>query len=686
VIRFDAPSGTFTLDTPATSYALRRTGDGLRHVYWGPRLPAGAFDGVERRGLGRDEVIGEELPGEGGERFGVASLRLAFPDGTRAVEWRYADHTIDGGHLAIRLADRHYPVSLTLHYRVFPDCDAIERWAALRGTGPIAVERFDSASWTLPLRPGYRLSHVTGEWAAEFRLRRMSAPYGETTIASRRGNTRHQTNPWLMVDPGDATEDQGEVWSVALAWSGTWRITARRTHSEDLTVTAGAGHEGTVRRLGRDEELQTPVCVGLYAAGGFGEASRHWHRYARRHVLPRPDEPRPVLYNSWEGTWFTVDETNQRELAAVAAGLGVELYVMDDGWFGGRTSDHAGLGDWWPNPDRFPHGLGPLIDEVHRLGMRFGLWVEPEMVNPDSELYRAHPDWVLHMANRARTEKRNQLVLNFARSDVVDWAHGWLDRLLTDHDIAFLKWDMNRPFTEAGWPDSDDAQRLWYDHTTGVYGIIDRLRADHPGLRIETCAGGGGRVDYGILRRTDQAWTSDNTDPVDRIPIQHGYTQVYPAITMGAWASESPNPLHRRTTPLRFRFHVAMAGALGVSGDLRKWTPDDRREAAALVALYKEIRPVVQHGRLYRLSPPDATTAVVQYVAEDGSESVVLAWRPYVRTGRPEPPVRLAGLDAGERYDDGRTVHSGAVLRHHGLDLDLPAGDFASTVVRLRRR
>jgi alpha-galactosidase len=432
------------------------------------------------------------------------------------------------------------------------------------------------------------------------------------------------------------------------------------------------------------------VCAGLYSDGGFGATSRQWHAYARRHVLPAPDELRPVLYNSWEGLGFDAAETGQREMAGLAAGLGVELYVMDDGWFRGRTDDRAGLGDWWPDPARFPRGLGPLIADVHRLGMDFGLWVEPEMVNPDSDLYRRHPDWVLHMPHRGRTEIRHQLVLNFARPDVARWAHAWLDRLLTENEIDFLKWDSNRPFTEAGWPEAADPQRLFVDHTRSVYAIIDRLRADHPRLRIETCASGGGRVDLGMLRRADQAWPSDNTDPVDRIAIQDGYGQVYPPLTMGAWATDSPNPVTRRVASVRFRFHVAMAGALGISGDLRAWSAEQRREAAELVAAYRRIRHLVQHGELYRLTPAALDRAtVVQYVGAGAAETVVLAWRAVKRPGEVDVPVvRLRGLDPVAQYQDvdGGAVFDGAVLLYAGLDLELPGGDQASVMRHLRRQ
>jgi alpha-galactosidase len=316
--------------------------------------------------------------------------------------------------------------------------------------------------------------------------------------------------------------------------------------------------------------------------------------------------------------------------------------------------------------------------------MRFGLWVEPEMVNPDSDLYRAHPDWVLHMANRDRTEMRHQLVLNLARPDAAEWTHAWLDRLVAEHDIDFLKWDANRPFTEAGWPGHTDPDRLWIEHTRAVYRIMDQLRSDHPGLRIEACAGGGGRADLGILARTDQVWTSDNTDPVDRIGIQYGFSQLYPAQVMGAWVTDSPNLATARRTPLRFRFHVAMAGVLGLGGDLTAWTEEELKEAAELVAAYKSIRPVVQHGTPYRLRG-DGTLSAVEYVHAD--EHAVLAWCPTRPYGHGPTPLRLAAVRPEAVYRDLDTgaTYPGALLLHSGLPLDLPAGDHVSVFVHLRR-
>ncbi|CAL9337634.1 alpha-galactosidase [Streptomyces sp. enrichment culture] len=696
-------TGVWLLTTPRTSYALRIDETGAPcHVAWGPRLTpeeadtlAAPFAEPSNSFEGRPPV-GEELPVDGGTRYGPPSLQVRYADGSRAFEWEPAGHRVDDRvpgceELVLEFRDRVVPLSVALHYRVRADTDVIERWTVVRNDGDRRVDllRADSAAWTLPPLADYRLSHVTGQWSAETRLHRERLPHGETVLTSRRGITSHHANPWAMLDDGTADEDRGRVWSTALAWSGSWRITVQRTPDGRSGLTGGVGHEGTRVPLAPGEEFTTPVAAGLFADGGFGAASRAWHAYVRTHVLRHAGETAPVLYNSWEATGFDVDEASQLALAERAARLGVELYVVDDGWFGARRSDRAGLGDWTPTPDRFPDGLRPLSDAVHRLGMRFGLWVEPEMVNPDSDLYRAHPDWVLHLPGRPRTELRNQLVLNFARQDVADWAFDWLTRLVAEHRVDFLKWDMNRVFGESGWAGPEDGNdRLWTRYVHRLYGVLDRLREAHPHLRIETCSGGGGRVDLGILARTDQAWTSDNTDAVDRLGIQRGFSQVYPARVMSAWVTDVPNQLTRLTVPLRFRFHAAMAGLLGLGGDLTRWSQEELTEAAALVARYKEIRHLVQHGDQYRIGDPygDGASAV-QYVAADGGEAVVLVFRGSPRHGAPQVPLRLRGLPPGVRFRDTErgTVHHATVLTEYGLDVDLPSGDWASALIHLER-
>ncbi|MEV6991948.1 alpha-galactosidase [Streptomyces sp. NPDC093228] len=700
----DRERRVWSLSTQHTTYALHATEDGkLVQLHWGVRLAPAEAAGLASRPYTTAPYdlpldIEEQLPVDGGLRWGVPSLQVTFTGGVRSLELALVSDHIEqephGTRLDLVLADTHFPFTVVLHYRVREDCDVVERWTTLRHTGggdtPVTVHRADSGNWLLPELPDYRYSAVWGAWSAENQLRREPLPRGELTFGSRHGLTSHHANPWIMLDDGTATEDRGEVWTVALAWSGTWRLTAQRRFEGRVAVSAGFGHEGVTWRLQPGEELTTPSALGAYSEGGFGAASRAWHGYARQYVLPLAQEVRPVLYNSWEAVAFDVEEEGQLEIARKAADLGVELFVMDDGWFGRRVDSSAGLGDWWPNPERFPEGLDRLADEVRRLGMGFGVWVEPEMVNPDSDLYRTHPDWVLHHPHRRRDEVRTQLVLNFAREDVREWAFGWLDKLVGDHGITFLKWDMNRAFSQAGWParekDGDgDQDRLWIDHTRNVYAVMDRLRANHPDLRIESCAGGGGRVDFGILARTDEVWTSDNTDAFHRQSIQHGFSQVYPAGVMAAWVTDAGR------APLAYRFHVAMAGVLGIGGNLHQWSPEDIAEARELVARYKDIRATVQHGEQYRLgAEPGRGLSAIQYVY--GDEVAVLLFHPHPEV-RPAPGLlRLAGLDADAVYqeytgaDAAGPKATGRVLMSVGLPIRdrLAPGDWASALVRLR--
>ncbi|MGW2717034.1 alpha-galactosidase [Streptomyces sp. NPDC001492] len=679
---------TWLLSGPASSYAVHLTEDDeLLHLHWGPRIALAGAEALAVRPLPdyrpfESPLDGrEEYPVEGGPRFVRPALSVRT-DERRGTEWRFETYEAEGDHL--RLGFRDGGLAITLHYRMRHD--VVERWVSLDNEGPaLELLRADSATWTLPEREEWRLSQLHGRWAAESRLTASPLTYGEKVIGSRRGHTGHQHLPWVALDT-DATEEHGEVYGCALGWSGSWRIAVAQLPDARVQITGGAGYDDSgLLRLEPGESYTTPVFAGLWSDGGFGGASRAWHAYQRAYVIPDADQDRPVLFNSWEATEFDISEEQQGALARRAAAIGVELFVVDDGWFGKRTSDRAGLGDWTVNRDRFPKGLTPLADYVHALGMQFGIWVEPEMVNPDSELYRAHPDWVQFQPGRERTEFRNQLVLNLAREDVQEYLWQQLDALLSSAPIDYVKWDFNRCFTDAGWPGESYPQRLWVDHVRGLYALLDRLRAAHPGVAFESCSGGGGRIDLGIMSRTDQVWTSDNTDPLDRLAIQHGFSQIHPARVMAAWVTDSPNTqLNGRVSSLRFRFVSSMAGVLGVGGDLTRWTEEELAEAGEWVALYKGIRPLVQHGDLYRLRPPRGGLSAVQYVR--GDEAVVLAWLQAQSHGEPVPALRLRGLDPTASYECPETgeIHSGAVLLHHGLRTGL-RGDLDAAVFRLRR-
>ncbi|WP_155055814.1 alpha-galactosidase [Streptomyces blattellae] len=679
---------TWLLTGPTSGYAIHLTDDHeLLHLHWGPRITLADAEALAVRPLPdywpfESPLDGrEEYPVEGGPRFARPALSVRTQE-RRGTEWRFEAYEAEDD--ALRLRFRDGGLAVTLHYRMRDD--VVERWATLDNDGPeVELLRADSATWTLPDRDGWRLSQLHGRWAAESRLVRSDLTYGEKVIGSRRGHTGHQHLPWVALDT-DATEERGEVYGCALGWSGSWRIAVAQLPDARVQITGGAGYDDSgLLRLAAGESFTTPVFAGLWSDGGYGGASRAWHAYQRMYVIPDAGEDRPVLFNSWEATEFDISEEQQRALARRAADMGVELFVVDDGWFGARTSDRAGLGDWTPNPDRFPGGLKPLADHVHGLGMRFGIWVEPEMVNPDSDLYRAHPDWVQHQTGRKRVEFRNQLVLNLARDDVRDYLWERLDALLSSAPIDYVKWDFNRCFTDAGWPEEAYPQRLWVDHVRSLYALLDRLRGAHPGVDFESCSGGGGRIDLGVMSRTDQVWTSDNTDPLDRLAIQHGFSQIHPARVMAAWVTDSPNTqLNGRVSTLRFRFVSAMAGVLGVGGDLTKWTDDELAEARKWVSLYKEIRPLVQRGDLYRLRPPQGGPSAVQYVL--GGETVVLAWLEAQHYGEPVPALRLRGLDPTASYECRETgeVHRGAVLLHHGVRAGL-SGDLDAAVLQLRR-
>lgn len=689
MIEIGAAGRTWLLTGTTSGYALHLTErDELLHLHWGPRITLADAEALAARPAPPyrpfDSPLDgrEEYPVEGGPRFVRPALSVRT-DERRGTEWRFEDAATEGDELRLCFSDA--GLGITLHYRLRGD--VVERRVTLANDGSESLEllRADSATWTLPERDGWRLSQLHGRWAAESRLVRSPLTYGEKIIGSRRGHTGHQHLPWVALD-SEATEESGEVYGCALGWSGSWRISVAQLPDARVQITGGAGHDDSgLLRLGPGETFTTPVFAGLWSDGGFGGASRTWHAYQRAYVVPDAERDRPVLFNSWEATTFDIAEEQQRALARRASAMGVELFVVDDGWFGARTDAHAGLGDWTPNPDRFPAGLKPLADDVHALGMQFGIWVEPEMVNPDSDLYRAHPDWVQYQSGRTRTEFRNQLILNLARPDVQEYLWERLDTLLSGAPIDYVKWDFNRSFTDAGWPGERYPQKLWVAHVEAFYALLDRLRAAHPGVAFESCSGGGGRIDLGVMARTDQVWTSDNTDPLDRLAIQHGFSQIHPARIMAAWVTDSPNNLlNGRVSSLRFRFVSSMAGVLGVGGDLTTWSAEELAEARDWVELYKEIRPVVQQGDLYRLRPPEGGLSAVQYVL--GDEAVVLAWLQAQHHGVRPAPLRLRGLDPMGVYEWVGTgeVYRGAVLLHHGLDAGL-RGDLDATVIRLRR-
>jgi len=692
-----AGPGGWVLETRRAAYAIGVSPEGiLVHRYWGPRLPrpddyppappAPAWSSFE----GPPHTAAAEYPAQAGIGFAEPALLPCFADGVRGADLRPLGAEMVAGdtpELRVALADAHYPLEITLVYRLYEQGDLIERWAEIvnRGATPITLSRAWSATFHLPPGQGYRLGHLTGRWADETQLRREPLPNGLTVLESRRLHTSHRHLPYFAMDHG-ADEERGDVWFGALAWSGAWKISVEASEFGAVRLGVGLNDWDFAWELAPGETFSTPPVLVGYTPDGFGAASRLLHDHIRPR-LPHGERLHPVLYNSWEATLFDVDEESQARLAEIAAGLGVELFVVDDGWFHGRADDRSGLGDWWPDAGKFPRGLGPLVERVNALGMAFGLWIEPEMVSPQSELYRAHPEWVVHFPSRPRTEGRNQLVLNLGRPDVQDYLIAQIDGLLAAHNIAFIKWDMNRSVSEPGWPDAPRDQReIWVRYVQGLYGVWGELRARHPEVVWQSCAGGGGRADLGVLRFADQIWASDNTIPTSRLEIQHGFTQLFPPITMEAWVTDMGPQQGVGYLPLSFRFHVSMCGALGIGANLLAWGEAERAEAARWVALYKGIRPLVQFGDLFRLrSPLDGPLSAVQYVSRDRREAVLFAFRTHEARPAPHSPLPLRGLNPEALYEvEGVAgARSGAAWMRLGIDLALT--DFQSTVRRIRQ-
>ncbi|MEV6665232.1 alpha-galactosidase [Streptomyces nigra] len=682
----------WTLRTEHTTYTVRLSQDGpwAELDAWGP---AGVEDGPSALDWSHrthfvtpaDAAPAEYLP-YGLRPFTGAELVAAAPGGDRGAWWEFAGAEESEGALRLAFTDDVLGLRTVLCYETVPGTDVILRWTEHTATRELRLERLDSAAVNVPVTAGARLTYLTGQWSQEFQRTQLHLTRGTFTMGSTQGVPGHAYAPWLAVQ--DGTPGDGPAYGVALEWAGNWHITAEAEPGGAIRVRAGrVPHEGAVV-LTPGTTLTTPRLACAFSPEGLDGLSRVWHRYERRLAGDRLHRPRKVLYNSWEATGFDVDAAGQLELAKVAADIGAELFVVDDGWFTGRADDTGGLGDWHPDPAAFPHGFDRFVEDVRGLGLDFGLWVEPEAVSPGSRLHTEHPDWVYRVEGRPARLVRNQLLLDLGRPDVQDFVIGTLDRLLGTYAVDYLKWDMNRPPTERGRLGAG-AVDLDAEHVAGYLRVLDHLRTAHPHVTVEGCAGGGGRVDHLTLARTDVVWPSDNTAPLDRLSIQYGFLHAHAPHVMSSWVTDAPGVFDPRPRSLAFRFVNAMCGVLGIGADLRAWSPEERAEAARWIARYKEIRDVVHHGEARLLGSPDEPTCGVQYDA--GERTVVAALSTGRLDGAPLVPgrparLRLRGLDRAARYRDTATgtTYGGAHLLHYGLPFAWSAGHDADLVVLTR--
>ncbi|MFC4945295.1 alpha-galactosidase [Pseudonocardia sp. GCM10023141] len=639
---------TWELRTARSVYVV---GDGLVLQHWGDPEHPRTLGPVRHSSFETDADVTPLEFAAAGTRFAQTS-ELLVPGGLALSV--LAVERVPGG-LVARLAGD--GVEATLHWRTSRDHDVIERWAVVRALRDVTLTRAFGAGWNVPVGPGARVGELVGAWSREFTPVEVDLPAGQLSLGSRQGVTSHTYAPVVTLRSRDGS---GATYGVALAWSGSWRLQVDAVpFREVVRVSGGIDDESTVITLAAGEEFETPRLLGVWSADGPAGVARAWHEYQNGALVRAGD--RPIVYNSWYATTFDVRVEHQLALADVAADIGAEVFVVDDGWFRGRTSDRAGLGDWFVDTERFPDGLEPLVKGVLERGMRFGLWVEPEAVNPDSDLYREHPDWV----HRPLITMRNQYTLDLGRPEVEAWAGDMLRRLLTEHPISYLKWDMNRSITR--WPVA---------HTRAYYRLMALLRKEFPHVTVEACAGGGGRVDNAVLALSDVVWPSDETGPRDRLAIQHGFLSAYPPSVMSSWVTDEPDRLDTAATSLEFRFLVAMAGVLGIGADLLAWDAPTRSRARELVALYREVRDVVRSGLVTRHGQPGGAHYAVQYTGE--SRVVLLVW---ARPGAGAVTVRPVGLDPGGSYRvHGRDVNGGT-LTVGGVDVPFALAPDCDVVV-----
>ncbi len=629
--------------------------------YWGPRLPAQALPpyALAEARYQSPSSMDEELPlallptfGVGG--FGPAAL-LAHRDGRH-----FAQHVDDArceaaeGELLFTLVDRMAALRWTLRLRLDAD-DVLRIETRLCNEGEDALALHWLASATLPLPPqARRVRSYGGVWAGEFRLHEDALGPAQWLREQQRGRGSHEVFPGALVLTEAATEDSGLAWGAQLAWSGNSRQCIAPRDEGGFGWQLGAWLAPGELSLAPGECFDAPAVVACCSPQGIGGVRQAFHAAARATVrwpgaaATVAPPPRPVHLNTWEAVYFEHDEAALRALAEAAAALGVERFVLDDGWFHGRRNDGRALGDWWPDEAKYPQGLAPLAAQVRALGMDFGLWVEPEMVSPDSALFRAHPDWALQLAGRPLLTARRQLVLDLARDDVAEHVFGWLDALLRALPIGYLKWDMNRDLTTAGHTGAARAgQAAYHRQVQALYALLARLRAAHPRLEIESCASGGARIDLGVLPWVQRFWTSDNNDARSRVAIQRGALQFMPPELLGAHVGAERSHTTGRSQALAFRAAVALPLHLGIEADLRRLAPEQRDELARWIALYKRLRPRL-HGVPVRLG--EAGDGIVWQAHGDADGAVLFVYRLEPTAQRFSPPLRLPWLDPARAY------------------------------------
>lgn len=723
---FDEKNENFHLSTRNTSYVIHLVDSQyLQHVYWGKTLKSFGLDYMEKyfapetyeSGFSKNEftldMLPQEYPTYGNSDLRTPAYQVMLENGSTITDAKYfgykilhgkkslpglpASYALEGDRtdtLELLLKDALCGLEMILSYTVFEDYDVITRSVRFENKGTEDLKLLRALSVNVDFSEhDFDMLQLSGAWASEFGMVKRPLVQGSQSIESRRGASSAQHNPFLALLRKNTDEDNGEVYGFGLVYSGNFVAGVEVEQFGGARAQMGINPFDFSWLLTPGESFQAPEAVMVYSDSGLGLMSLRYHRFYRERLCrgSYKEKNRPVLVNNWEATYFDFNETKIKDIAVEASSLGIELFVLDDGWFGHRNNAKSSLGDWFVDKQKLPHGLDMLAKEINGLGLKFGLWFEPEMVSPDSDLYRAHPDWCIHVPGRESSLGRNQLILDFSREDVCKAITKMVCGILSSAPIAYVKWDMNRNMTEAGSAllDRNRQRETSHRYILGLYRVLEEITGKFPDILFESCASGGGRFDPGMLYYMPQTWTSDDTDAVQRLKIQYGASLIYPAVSMGAHVAAVPNHQLGRTTPLETRGHVAMSGNFGYELDLTKLTQDEKAIVKNQVERYKQIREVVQFGDFFRMkSPFEGNETAWIFVNKEKTEAVVDYFKVLNDSNHKCPCglLKLKGLDPGKRYDVEGMGKSfgGDELMYAGLIIPRTEKDFQSFSWRLK--
>lgn len=724
-IRVLEDKGIFQINTPHTTYLMGVALDTyLGHMYYGKRMEdmetsylLRVKDSPEAQHSHLKDKVGFldsfpfEYPVWGTGDFRDPCLRVRDEGGFRACELHYDGYEISEGKpalsgmpatfagkeegqgaqtLVITLKDRVLGLKVLLRYSVFEDSDAIIRSvAAVNESGKkLYLEKILSACLDMD-NEDFDLLTLHGCWARERHITPRKVTEGKHIVSSLRGETSHHMQPFMALTTNGTSQKDGDVYAMNFIYSGNFIAETELDHRESVRMSLGLHPDGFEWVLNPGETFETPEAVLVYSAGGLGRMTRTFHDLYKNHLIRSKflHSKRPILINNWEATYFDFNDDKLVDIAKEAKKLGIEMLVMDDGWFGKRNHDECALGDWQVNEEKLKGGLKSLVDRVNEAGLKFGIWFEPEMISPDSDLYRAHPDWAIQAPGRTPNMARFQYVLDLTRQEVVDYAYECVAKVLRSANIEYVKWDMNRPLTDVGSAALDSAHmgEFYHRYVLGVYQMQERLLQEFPDLLLENCSGGGGRFDPGMLYYSPQIWTSDDMDPVERLAIQEGTALLYPLSTMGAHICVCPNHSVGRVTPMETRAHVALAGTFGYELDITKLSEEEKAKAAAFNREYHKYNDLIREGDYYRIASYRENNRYDcwQVVDRQQKHSLVTYVQVRYETDRKSRRLKLSGLDPKARYklEETGEVYSGEMLMNAGYLQDMIFGDYGSRLL-----